>query len=66
MRKRPAPPTCRKCKGRMLIAWSGLVCENGCGRIRSLRRSEYEEMKRRFPELVIRCVPVSEMRLSSS
>jgi hypothetical protein len=65
MRRRPTPPTCRECKGRMLIAWSGLVCENGCGRIQSLGRSAYEELKRRFPELVIRHVPVSEMRLSS-
>ena len=66
MRRRDTPPTCRACEGRMLIAWSGLVCENGCGRLQNIGRAEREEMKRRFPELVIRCVPVSAMRLSSS
>ncbi len=31
---------CPDCQGRMLIAWSGLVCENGCGRLYYMRQSE--------------------------
>ena len=62
---RLTPPTCPACGNRMLIAWSGLVCENGCGRLQNIDSSEREWMKCAFPELVIECVPVSKMRLSS-
>jgi hypothetical protein len=50
----------------MLIAWSGLVCENGCGRLFAVKESERLQLRRSFPELVIECVPVSKMKLSSS
>ena len=48
----------------MLIAWSGLVCENGCGRLHNLRQSDRQRLQRNFPDLVIECVPVSKMKLS--
>ncbi|MCC6127412.1 MAG: hypothetical protein IT426_20835 [Pirellulales bacterium] len=54
---------CPDCEGRMLIAWSGLVCENGCGRLLYLRESERKQLRRNFPHLVIECVPVSKMKL---
>jgi Ribonuclease G/E len=54
---------CPDCKGRMLIAWSGLVCENGCGRLLYMRESERKQLRRSFPHLVIECVPVSKMKL---
>jgi hypothetical protein len=56
---------CPDCKGRMLIAWSGLVCENGCGRLRYVRKSDRQRLCRSFPHLVIECVPVSKMKLYS-
>ena len=54
---------CPDCEGRMLIAWSGLVCENGCGRLRCFSASEGNRLRRAFPHLVIECVPVSKMKL---
>jgi len=56
---------CPDCAGRMLIAWSGLVCENGCGRLRCFSASEGNRLRRAFPHLVIECVPVSKMKLNS-
>ena len=56
---------CPDCEGRMLIAWSGLVCENGCGRLLYMRQSERQQLSRSFPDLVIECVPVSKMKLCS-
>ena len=56
---------CPDCKGRMLIAWSGLVCENGCGRLYCFSTSERQQLCRSFPNLVIECVPVSKMKLCS-
>ena len=56
---------CPDCAGRMLIAWSGLVCENGCGRLLYMRESERQQLCRSFPDLVIECVPVSKMKLYS-
>jgi len=56
---------CPDCEGRMLIAWSGLVCENGCGRLYYVPQSEQQELRRSFPDLVIECVPVSKMKLCS-
>ena len=56
---------CPDCEGRMLIAWSGLVCENGCGRLHYVGQPERQELRRRFPDLVIECVPVSKMKLYS-
>ena len=56
---------CPHCEGRMLIAWSGLVCENGCGRLQYASQPEREELRRNFPELVIECVPVSKMKVCS-
>jgi len=56
---------CPDCKGRMLIAWSGLVCENGCGRLHYVRKSDRQRLCRSFPDLVIECVPVSKMKLYS-
>jgi hypothetical protein len=56
---------CPDCEGRMLIAWSGLVCENGCGRLYYVPQSEQQELRRSFPDLVIECVPVSKMKLYS-
>jgi hypothetical protein len=49
----------------MLIAWSGLVCENGCGRLYHVPQSERPQLRRSFPDLVIECVPVSKMKLCS-
>ena len=54
---------CPDCEGRMLIAWSGLVCENGCGRLLYFSTSERQQLSRRFPDLVIECIPVSKMKL---
>ena len=54
---------CPDCEGRMLIAWSGLVCENGCGRLHYVRQSERQQLRRSFPDLVIECVSVSKMKL---
>ena len=65
MRKPPKTLRCRRCQGRMLIASCSLVCENGCGRLRILPTSERQRLARAFPELVIECVPVSKMRVSS-
>jgi len=56
---------CPDCAGRMLIAWSGLVCENGCGRLRCFSASEGNRLRRAYPHLVIECVPVSKMKLYS-
>ena len=56
---------CPDCEGRMLIAWSGLVCENGCGRLYYVPQSQRQELRRSFPHLVIECVPVSKMKLYS-
>ena len=56
---------CPDCQGRMLIAWSGLVCENGCGRLYYVPQPERQQLRRSFPELVIECVPVSKMKVSS-
>jgi len=56
---------CPDCEGRMLIAWSGLVCENGCGRLLYFSTSERQQLCRSFPDLVIECVPVSKMKLYS-
>ena len=56
---------CPDCEGRMLIAWSGLVCENGCGRLYYVRQSERQQLSRSFPDLVIECIPVSKMKLYS-
>ena len=56
---------CPDCEGRMLIAWSGLVCENGCGRLLYFSTSERQQLSRSFPDLVIGCVPVSKMKLYS-
>jgi hypothetical protein len=56
---------CPDCQGRMLIAWSGLVCENGCGRLYYVRKSERQQLCRSFPDLVIECVPASKMKLYS-
>ena len=71
MRRRPKPlaavleARCPDCDGRMLIAWSGLVCENGCGRLYYVPQSERPQLRRSFPDLVIECVPVSKMKLCS-
>jgi hypothetical protein len=56
---------CPECDGRMLIAWTGLVCENGCGRLLYFSTSERQQLCRSFPDLVIECVPVSKMKLYS-
>ena len=56
---------CPDCEGRMLIAWSGLVCENGCGRLYYVPQPERQQLRRSFPELVIECIPVSKMKLYS-
>jgi hypothetical protein len=56
---------CPDCKGRMLIASSGLVCENGCGRLLYFSTSERQQLCRNFPDLVIECVPVSKMKIGS-
>ena len=56
---------CPDCEGRMLIAWSGLVCENGCGRLLYFSTSERQQLCRSFPDLVIECVPVSKMKFYS-
>ena len=56
---------CPDCEGRMLIAWSGLVCENGCGRLYLVPQSQRQQLRRSFPDLVIECVPVSKMKLYS-
>ena len=56
---------CPDCKGRMLIASAGLVCENGCGRLLYCSASERQQLCRSFPDLVIECVPVSKMKLHS-
>ena len=56
---------CPDCAGRMLIAWSGLVCENGCGRLLYMRESARQRLCRSFPDLVIECVPVSKMKVCS-
>jgi hypothetical protein len=65
VRRHHKMPKCRRCRGRMLIASCSLVCENGCGRLQILPTSERQRLARAFPELVIECVPVSKMRLSS-
>jgi hypothetical protein len=56
---------CPDCAGRMLIAWSGLVCENGCGRLLYVSASERQQLCGSFPDLVIECVPVSKMKVCS-
>jgi len=56
---------CPDCKGRVLIASSGLVCENGCGRLLYFSTSERQQLCRSFPDLVIECVPVSKMKVCS-
>ena len=56
---------CPDCEGRMLIAWSGLVCEHGCGRLYYTSQPQRDELRRGFPDLVIECVPVSKMKLCS-
>jgi hypothetical protein len=48
-----------------MIAWSGLVCENGCGRLHYVGESERQQLRRSFPNLVIECVPVSKMKVCS-
>jgi hypothetical protein len=48
-----------------MIAWSGLVCENGCGRLYYVGEPERQQLRRSFPNLVIECVPVSKMKLCS-
>ena len=49
----------------MLIVTSGLVCENGCGRIVPVRTDELDQLRQRHPHSVIRCTPVSQMILYS-
>ena len=56
---------CPDCEGRMLIASTGLVCENGCGRLLYVSTSERQQLCRCFPDLVIECVPVSKMKVCS-
>ena len=56
---------CPHCEGRLLIAWSGLVCENGCGRLLYFSTSERQQLCCSFPDLVIESIPVSKMKLYS-
>jgi hypothetical protein len=56
---------CPKCGGRMFIAASGLVCENGCGKLQPFGREELERLRRRRRHSVIHGTPVSQMTLYS-
>jgi hypothetical protein len=56
---------CPKCGCAMLIAASGLVCENGCGKLRPFGREELSRLRRNRRHRVIHCTPVSRMVLYS-
>jgi hypothetical protein len=49
----------------MLITWSGLVCQRGCGRIIPKSPGHLETLRRQYPELVVKCTPVERMKLAS-
>lgn len=59
------PRRCRHCRSTMLITWSGLVCQRGCGRIIPKSPGHLETLRRQYPELVVKCTPVERMKLAS-